>query len=127
MKNPRLGGLSLLKWSQLFVLHFPTPTRHYREVSSGTDISSLTLVCPFPHVGEVSLEFLVLSFHHVVRAHGPFGHPLLQDILNHIASLQKRPATPQDCWKRPSFLCVMVNVPVPKGAVFELSSGFFKK
>ena len=29
--------------------------------------------------------------------------------------------------KMSSFLCVMVNVPVPLGAIFELSSGFFNK
>ena len=63
------GGSVPIEWPQLLVgvLHFPTPTQHYREVPSGTDISSLALVCPFPHVGEVSLEFLVLPFHHVVK------------------------------------------------------------
>ena len=68
MKNPRLGALSLLKWPQLLVgvRHFPTLTCHYREIPSSTDISNLAL-CPFAHVGEVSLEILMLSFHHVVK------------------------------------------------------------
>ena len=77
------------------VLHFPTPTWHYREIPSGTDISSLPLVCPFPHVrrGISQIPRALLSSCGQ-RDHGPFGHPLLQGILSRNASLQKRLATP---------------------------------
>ena len=67
--NKKKKNLRLLKWSQLLVgeLHFPMPTCHHRKVPSGADIASPALVCPFPHVREVFLKFLMLSFHHVVK------------------------------------------------------------